>query len=137
MDTLQVAVWVLGGLVGVIGILIGVLWQMTRAEQKAQDEAIARKADNTKVEENEVIVEKISSGPVRIPIDLDGDGMIDRVTAHPNRAPYVKDILPYYARAAFDWNNRQNWINDQNAVNYWIKNIKPSQYPTDFSGKSY
>jgi len=58
MDTLQVAVWVLGGLVGVIGILIGVLWQMTRAEQKAQDEAIARKADNTKVEENEKRWEK-------------------------------------------------------------------------------
>ena len=70
-------------------------------------------------------------------VDTDGDGMIDIVTAHPNRAPLVKDILPYYARAGFDWNDRKNWINDQNAVNYWIKHIKPSQYPTDFSSKSY
>jgi len=71
-------------------------------------------------------------------IDTDGDGMIDKVTAqHPNRAMEVKNILPYYARTGFDWNDRRNWINDQNAVNYWIKNIKPSQYPTDFSSKSY
>jgi hypothetical protein len=71
-------------------------------------------------------------------IDTDGDGLIDKVTAqHPNRAMEVKNILPYYARATFNWNDRKNWINDQNAVNYWIKNIKPSQYPTDFSSKSY
>ena len=70
-------------------------------------------------------------------VDTDGDGMIDIVTAHPNRAPLVKDILPYYARPGFDWNDRKNWINDQNAVNYWIKHIKPSQYPDDFSSKSY
>jgi hypothetical protein len=71
-------------------------------------------------------------------IDLDGDGMIDKVTApHPNRAMEVKNMLPYYAKGNFNWDDRKNWINDQNAVNYWIKNIKPSQYPTDFSGKSY
>jgi len=71
-------------------------------------------------------------------IDTDGDGMIDKVIAqHPNRAMEVKNILPYYARANFDWNDRRNWINDQNAVNYWIKHIKPSQYPTDFTSKSY
>ena len=45
--------------------------------------------------------------------------------------------LPYYAKPSFNWDDRKNWINDQNAVNYWIKNIKQSQYPTDFSGKSY
>ena len=70
-------------------------------------------------------------------IDLDGDGMIDKVTAHPNRAQVIRNLAPYYARPNFNWNDRSNWINDQNAVNYWIKNIKPSQYPTDFSGKSY
>ena len=70
-------------------------------------------------------------------VDTDGDGMINIVTAHPNRAPLVKDILPYYARPNFNWNDRRNWINDQNAVNYWIKHIKPSQYPTDFTSKSY
>ena len=69
--------------------------------------------------------------------DLDGDGLIDRVTAHPNRAQNLVGLKPYYAKHDFNWNDRKNWINDQNAVNYWIKNIKPSQYPTDFSGKSY
>jgi hypothetical protein len=71
-------------------------------------------------------------------IDTDGDGLINKVTAqHPNRAMEIKNILPYYARKNFNWADRKNWINDQNAVNYWIKHIKPSQYPTDFSSKSY
>ena len=70
--------------------------------------------------------------------DTNGDGIIDIVTAnHPNRAMEVKNMLPYYAKSSFNWDDRRNWINDQNAVNYWIKNIKPSQYPTDFSSKSY
>ena len=57
-------------------------------------------------------------------IDTNGDGMIDKVTAHPNRAYVVKDILPYYARPDFDWNDKDKWINDQNAVNYWITHRK-------------
>ena len=70
--------------------------------------------------------------------DTDGDGIIDIVRAeHPSRAAAIKNMLPYYAKGDFNWDDRKNWINDQNAVNYWIKNIKPSQYPTDFSGKSY
>jgi hypothetical protein len=71
-------------------------------------------------------------------IDTDGDGLINKVVAaHPNRAMEIKNMLPYYARPTFNWNDRKNWINDQNAVNYWIKHIKPSQYPTDFTSKSY
>ena len=70
--------------------------------------------------------------------DTDGDGIINIVRAeHPSRASAIKNMLPYYARPSFNWDDRRNWINDQNAVNYWIKNIKPSQYPTDFSSKSY
>ena len=70
--------------------------------------------------------------------DTNGDGIIDVVTAsHPNRARAIQNMRPYYANSNFNWDDRKNWINDQNAVNYWIKNIKPSQYPTDFSGKSY
>jgi hypothetical protein len=70
--------------------------------------------------------------------DTNGDGIIDIVRAeHPNRAAAIKNMLPYYARPEFSWDDRRNWINDQNAVNYWIKNIKPSQYPTDFESKSY
>jgi hypothetical protein len=70
--------------------------------------------------------------------DTNGDGIIDEVTAsHPNRARAIQNMRPYYAKPEFNWDDRKNWINDQNAVNYWIQNIKPSQYPTDFSGKSY
>jgi hypothetical protein len=70
--------------------------------------------------------------------DTNGDGIIDIVRAeHPSRAAEIKNMLPYYAKDTFNWDDRKNWINDQNAVNYWIQNIKPSQYPTDFSGKSY
>jgi hypothetical protein len=70
--------------------------------------------------------------------DTNGDGIIDIVRAeHPSRAAAIKNMLPYYAKPGFNWDDRKNWINDQNAVNYWIKNIKQSQYPTDFSGKSY
>jgi hypothetical protein len=70
-------------------------------------------------------------------IDTDGDGLINKVTAHPNRAQIMSGLSPYYARPDFNWDDRKNWINDQNAVNYWIKHIKPSQYPTDFDSKTY
>jgi hypothetical protein len=69
--------------------------------------------------------------------DTDGDGLIDEVTAHPNRAQIIRDYKPYYALEGFDWADKTKWINDQNAVNYWIRYIKPSQYPTDFSSKTY
>ena len=69
--------------------------------------------------------------------DTDGDGLIDEVTAHPNRAQIIRDYKPYYAFEGFDWSDKTKWINDQNAVNYWIRYIKPSQYPTDFSSKTY
>jgi hypothetical protein len=69
--------------------------------------------------------------------DTNGDGIIDRVTAHPNRAQTLAGLKPYYAKPEFNWNDRTRWINDQNAVNYWIKHIKPEQYPTDFTSKSY
>jgi len=69
--------------------------------------------------------------------DTDGDGLIDEVTAHPNRAQIIRDYKPYYAFEGFNWSDKAKWINDQNAVNYWIRYIKPSQYPTDFSSKTY
>jgi tRNA(Leu) C34 or U34 (ribose-2'-O)-methylase TrmL len=69
--------------------------------------------------------------------DTDGDGLINEFRARSSARSNGEDLLPYYAKDTFNWDDRKNWINDQNAVNYWIKNIKPSQYPTDFSGKSY
>lgn len=47
--SIEIAIWVLGGAISVIGMLVATLWQMTRAEQKAQDEAIRDKADKSMV----------------------------------------------------------------------------------------
>ncbi len=110
-------------------------------------------SDTTNVEETEVALTNellnLKQDVSRRPIDLDGDGaidgwdtdgdgLIDEIAPNSsNRILYAKNTKPYYANDNFNWNDRNNWINDQNAVNYWIQNIKPSQYPTDFSGKSY
>jgi hypothetical protein len=71
--------------------------------------------------------------------DTNGDGLIDEYTAHPNRTQYLsqKHIVPYYARRDFNWSDKSKWVNDQNAINYWFKNIKQSQYPDDFETKTY
>ena len=70
--------------------------------------------------------------------DLDGDGLIDEMTpGSATRWRYVESVKPYYARKGFDWSDKSKWINDQNAVNYWIKFVKPNKYPDDFSSKTY
>lgn len=50
---MEIAIWVLGGAISVIGMLVATLWQMTRAEQKAQDDAIKSKADQVRLEESD------------------------------------------------------------------------------------
>jgi hypothetical protein len=74
-------------------------------------------------EESEVIMENI-----RIPIDSDGDGVIDGWdTDGDGLINEWKEIgprngmQPYYAKPDFNWNNKNAWINDQNAVNFWLK----------------
>jgi hypothetical protein len=120
--------------------------QKYEAEKKNEIETAPTNVEENKITDQELLNLKADYSNRGIDLDGDGsidgydtngDGMIDRVTAHPNRAPLIKNLLPYYARPGFDWNDRRNWINDQNAVNYWIKHIKPSQYPTDFTSKSY
>jgi hypothetical protein len=52
----------------------------------------------------------------------------------------LNQTIPYYQRSGFDWSNTSKWINDQKAVNYWMKYIKPNRnnnYPDDFSSKTY
>jgi hypothetical protein len=76
----------------------------------------------------------------RFPIDLDGDGVIDGYDTdadgiidewlpegHAERASGNRNLLPYYARPDFDWDDKSKWINDQNAVNYWLKYKKNQQ----------
>lgn len=108
----------------------------TKIENKNSDEITDDELLKLQVDTSPRYIDLDGDGSVD-GIDTNGDGLIDEITAHPNRAMEIKDVLPYYARATFNWNDRKNWINDQNAVNYWIKHIKPQQYPTDFSSKSY
>jgi hypothetical protein len=70
--------------------------------------------------------------------DTDGDGLIDVMTpGSATRWRYVESVKPYYARKDFDWSDKSKWINDQNAVNYWIRYVKPNKYPDDFTSKTY
>ena len=73
--------------------------------------------------------------------DNNGDGLIDEpAPSSSRRAQYVMNTKPFYARPSFDWSNRSKWINNQNAVNYWLTYVKgnrDSNYPTDFDSKTY
>ena len=49
--------------------------------------------------------------------------------------------FPFYARPNFNWGDRKKWINNQNAVNFWLTHIKNdkdnSRYPDNFDSKTY
>jgi len=83
--------------------------------------------------------------------DLDKDGI---VTEEERREFYESggwrnsyQGKPYYQHPWFDWSNTKRWVNDRNAINFWMKNkggsqgqleaIKKQKYPNDFTSKTY
>jgi hypothetical protein len=102
---------------------------------------------STNEDENKVIVENIlnenkenenykenEDSIVRIPIDLDGDGAIDGYDTDNdglinewNEVGPRNGMSPYYAKPDFNWNDKSKWINNQNAVNFWLKYKKKQE----------
>ena len=103
---------------------------------------------NEELKEDEPLTKTIK----RRGIDIDGDGTIDGydntgdglidepIPSSSKRAQYVLNEKPFYARPNFNWGDKSKWINNQNAVNYWltyIKNEKDTNYPSNFDSKTY
>ena len=118
------------------------------------EEEIELSQEEEEVDEEKIIVDgvELTKDTTRRGIDIDGDGTIDGYDntgdglidepkpASSRRAQYVMNEKPYYAKPGFDWTNTKKWINNQNAVNYWltyVKSNRDSNYPTDFETKTY
>ena len=82
--------------------------------------------------------------------DLDGDGKIseeeERIHYENGGWKSTFEGKPYYHHPWFNWNKRERWINNRQAIDYWINHRGGSQgqldaikkdYPTDFSSKTY
>ena len=123
-------------------------------ESEPNEELKEAAKDYKKKVDESVIVDgvKLKKDTTRRGIDLDGDGTVDGYDnsgdglidefrpVSSKRAAYAMNQKPYYAKPNFDWGNRSKWINNQNAVNYWltyVKNEKDNTYPTDFETKTY
>lgn len=123
-------------------------------ESKPNEKLKEAAEDYKKKDDKSIIVDgvELKKTKGRLGIDIDGDGTIDGydndgdglidepVPASSRRAHYVMNEVPFYARPNFNWGDRSKWINNQNAVNYWltyVKNEKDTSYPTDFDSKTY
>jgi hypothetical protein len=108
---------------------------LVKAAEKHKKEIIDEELSNLKqsIGKNEISVDGKAIG-----YDTDGDGLVDepigRSSIHVRELQHKK---PYYARQNFDWSDRSKWINDQNAINYWLKYKRPEQERNNDNIKSY
>ena len=125
-------------------------------EDSEPNEKLKQAAEDYKKKVDESIIVdgvELKKDTTRRGIDIDGDGSIDGwdntgdglidepMPSSSRRAQYVMNEVPFYARPNFNWGDRKKWINNQNAVNYWLTHVKNqkdnSQYPDNFDSKTY
>jgi hypothetical protein len=83
-------------------------------------------------------------------MDLDGDGIISeeelRIAYEKGNWKNSHHGNSYYTHPWFDWKKTERWINNRDAINYWINNKGGTRsqlekfktdYPTDFNTKTY
>lgn len=83
-------------------------------------------------------------------MDLDGDGIISeeelRIAYEKGNWKNSHHGNSYYTHPWFDWKKTERWINNRDAINYWINNKGgtrsqlekfKTEYPTDFNTKTY
>ena len=82
--------------------------------------------------------------------DLNRDGIVDdeeeRIAYESGGWKNAWNGNSYYTHPWFDWSKTNRWINDRNAINYWVRKKGGSQgqldaikqkYPDDFTSKTY
>jgi len=84
-------------------------------------------------------------------MDLDGDGKISeeelKIDYENGGWKSTFEGKPYYHHPWFDWNKKERWINNRQAIEYWLNYrggsqgqldaIKKDEYPDDFTTKTY
>ena len=83
-------------------------------------------------------------------MDLDGDGKLSeeeiRIAYENGNWKNSYHGEPFYKHPWFDWKKTERWVNNRDAINYWINNKGGTRsqlekyktdYPTDFSTKTY
>jgi len=82
--------------------------------------------------ESEVIIE--NSLPIEQSFDVADSNKDGIVTEEERKLWYEKDGWkdpyegkPYYTHPWFDWNKKERWINDRDAINYWLNHMGGNQ----------